>query len=173
MEADRLQQLFKALDHNNDGGLDEVSGPAGPSKPHDNEAQAARWPPKALPTRRASRPETVARRSAANEATAHVGPSCRRLSRPAAAELLCHPALLRAQAELSWLIKAVNPEVPLGEAALGLILEEVRCCGCCCASRVASSPAGGRITLHRRRRWACSTPASLGAMPQGCLSVPG
>lgn len=29
------------------------------------------------------------------------------------------------QAEVAWLIKAVNPEVPLGEAALALILEEV------------------------------------------------
>lgn len=27
---------------------------------------------------------------------------------------------------MAWLIKAVNPEVPLGEAALGLIVEEVR-----------------------------------------------
>ncbi len=27
---------------------------------------------------------------------------------------------------MAWLIKAVNPDVPLGEAALGLILEEVR-----------------------------------------------
>jgi hypothetical protein len=33
MEADRLQQLFKASDHNNDGGLDEVSGPPGPRAP--------------------------------------------------------------------------------------------------------------------------------------------
>lgn len=31
----------------------------------------------------------------------------------------------RVQSEVAWLIKAVNPEVPLGEAALGLILEEV------------------------------------------------
>lgn len=30
------------------------------------------------------------------------------------------------QAELGWLLRAVNPEVPLGEAALGLIMEEVR-----------------------------------------------
>ena len=30
------------------------------------------------------------------------------------------------QSEVAWLIKAVNPDVPLGEAALGLILEEVR-----------------------------------------------
>ena len=29
--ADRLQQLFKASDHNNDGGLDEVSGPGRPA----------------------------------------------------------------------------------------------------------------------------------------------
>ena len=31
-----------------------------------------------------------------------------------------------AQGELAWLVQAVNPEVPLGEAALGLIVEEVR-----------------------------------------------
>jgi hypothetical protein len=33
MEADRLQQLFKASDPNNDGGLDEVSGLTGPQAP--------------------------------------------------------------------------------------------------------------------------------------------
>jgi hypothetical protein len=29
------------------------------------------------------------------------------------------------QAEVTWLLQAVNPEVPLNEAALGLIVEEV------------------------------------------------
>ena len=30
------------------------------------------------------------------------------------------------QAEVAWLIRAVNPEVPLGTAAVNLIVEEVR-----------------------------------------------
>jgi hypothetical protein len=37
------------------------------------------------------------------------------------------------QAELTWLIRAVNPEVPLGKDALGLIVEEV------CAKRELAS----------------------------------
>lgn len=73
---------------------------------------AAQWPPSA--------------HSMSTEG-AHLPSLARSCSTAPAAAHPPHSALrpCSAQAEVAWLIKSVNPEVPLGEAALGLIVEEV------------------------------------------------
>ena len=56
------------------------------------------------------------------------------------------------QAEVAWLIKSVNPEVPLGEAALGLILEEVRRAG------------GGGAARRHQQLASAGLPSKLGML---------
>lgn len=63
------------------------------------------------------------------------------------------------QAEVTWLLQAVNPDVPLNEAALGLIVEEVSI-----PSALAIFPSSN--DCHMLMRW----PPSLGGCAMSSLS---
>ena len=115
MEADPLQRIFQASDRNADGGLDEVRrrGDSG------GQLRSSGGGPADAHGRLKAAPLDVERRRTGSRCLTAAAARPPPLSPP-------HRSHPPPQSEVAWLIKAVNPDVPLGEAALGLILEEVR-----------------------------------------------